>query len=201
MNFKIGSAAFKYGALAALLLSLAVSAVFDEASVEASGALSTIARLMSALVPAVGFFGKISTRPHVFSILYSINWLFVPVYLAGICVARPVWQLNSIKVLVRSLRRQKPQAAVGRTMFFVAMFCLYVVLSDIAVVRGPGPYSMNMNPALVYHSQLFKLIDGSAFSIALFSWGYCMLDAVCYYFVGAYAAYLYFAVLLKAELK
>ena len=81
------------------------------------------------------------------------------------------------------------------------MFCLYVVMCDIGVVRGPGPYSMNMNPALVHHSQLFKLIDGSGVAIALFSWIYCMLDAVCYYFVGVYPAYLYFAQVLKTELE
>lgn len=201
MNFRIGSAAFKYGALAALVLSLAISTVFDESSIAASRVLSTFARLMGASVPAIGFFDQISTRPHTFAVLYAINWLFVPVYLAAICVARPVWQLNSVKVLVRSLRRQKPQAAVGRTMFFVAMFCLYVVLSDIGVVRGPGPYSMNMSTALVYRSHLLGLIDGSGFSIAMFSWIYCMLDAVCYYFVGAYAAYLYFSAVQKAELK
>ncbi|NIA52945.1 hypothetical protein HAV22_04665 [Massilia sp. TW-1] len=200
MNFRTGSAAFKCGALAALILSLAISTVFDESSIADSRELGLIARLMGALVPAVRFFNQISTRPHTFAVLYAINWLFVPVYLAGICVARPVWQLNSIKVLVRSLRRQKPQAAVGRTMFFVAMFCLYVVLSDIGAVRGPGPYSMNMSGGLVYHSHLFRPIDGSGFSIALFSWIYCMLDAVCYYFVGAYAAYLYFATVQKAEL-
>lgn len=166
----------KWPMYSALVLSLFIATVVPEESLRHSEVAASLVAFVSRIVPAIDSTTAVSHFPVLTAVIFSMNWLFVPLYVVATVLSYGFW-CDDVKTDFlnrwRALKRTRLQA-VG-----IVLFVIVLLLSDWNVIPAFGAYHMGA-ASFAYKMGLLSVLDTHPVGIALLYWAMGVFEGVLY---------------------
>ena len=152
-------------------------------------------RHVADLVPAVEILARVSVDPAYYHFIIALQWLFVPLYFCGFCIAGRIWDSKHVaselkRIFVQSRHRFK--VAAGQLMFFM------IVLSDIFHLNYPSFY-WGDSLAAYHNNGIFLAINNVRPFGACFYLSIAVIEALQYFFVIQVCVAIWHAIKVKSR--